>query len=74
MSSLSDPIWSAGTEDSTKEEALRLLKDGKWALSATQMGLERKFEFKTFKTTMVCVSWWGEGEGGGYKGAERRNS
>lgn len=53
MSSLSTPIWSVGTEDSVKEEAHRLLRDGKWTLSATQMGLERKFEFKTFKTTMV---------------------
>lgn len=53
MSSSSDPIWSVGTEDSVKEEALRLLRAGKWTLSATQMGLERKFEFKSFKTTMV---------------------
>lgn len=49
------PQWSAGTEESFKEEALRLLQDGKWTLSATRMGLERKFEFKTFKTTMVCT-------------------
>lgn len=56
MSASPSPIWSVGTEDSVKEEAYRLLKDGKWTLSATQMGLERKFEFKTFKTTMVCDS------------------
>lgn len=56
MSSASvEPQWSAGTEKSVKEEARRLLQDGKWTLSATQMGLERKFEFKTFKMTMVCV-------------------
>jgi hypothetical protein len=50
-----EPLWSAGVEEGQKEEAMKLLRDGRWALSATRMGLERKFEFKTFKTTMVCA-------------------
>lgn len=49
-----EPLWSAGIEEGQKEKARKLLRDGRWALSATRMGLERNFEFKTFKTTMVC--------------------
>ncbi|KAH8148877.1 uncharacterized protein LAJ45_07221 [Morchella importuna] len=51
-----EPLWSAGIEEGQKEEARKLLGDGRWALSATRMGLERKFEFKTFKTTMVFIN------------------
>jgi len=33
-----------------------LISGGKWSLSATRMGIEREFKFKTFAKTMIFIN------------------
>jgi len=56
ISRTNEPVWSDGTEEATKKEALHLISNGRWSLSTTKMGVERKFEFKTFARTMTFIN------------------
>ncbi|PWW72980.1 transcriptional coactivator/pterin dehydratase [Tuber magnatum] len=55
LAEANEPQWSLGTDEATKKEASRLISGGKWSLSATRMGIEREFKFKTFAKTMVRI-------------------
>ncbi|CUS07780.1 unnamed protein product [Tuber aestivum] len=56
LAEANEPQWSPGTDEATKKEALGLISGGKWSLSATRMGIEREFKFKTFAKTMIFIN------------------
>ncbi|KAG0136961.1 pterin 4 alpha carbinolamine dehydratase-domain-containing protein [Tuber indicum] len=56
LSEANEPQWSLGTDEATKREALCLISRGRWSLSATRMGIEREFKFKTFAKAMLFIN------------------
>ncbi|KAL7274730.1 hypothetical protein RUND412_002355 [Rhizina undulata] len=51
-----EPVFSSSATEDTKSTATSLLQNSRWQLSAPRTGVQRDFQFKTFKAAMQFIN------------------